>query len=242
MVNKGEVMELMVYETRQRLYNSYFDVNDKITIKSILNIFQDAASYHASKIGVGYEEMLEKNLYWVLSRIKFDILQQPKIDEEVIIKTWPLEKGRIDFDRDMKISSKEGEVLIIGTSKWCVINSSTRMLERTDNINYIGEICPDINYTDKFNKIILPNEEKNFMFNHKVQFSDLDHNQHMNNTNYANLVLNACERKTISHFEINFINESKLNDEITVSLIKQENEEYVIGTNNDKIIFVTLVK
>jgi hypothetical protein len=64
----------------------------------------------------------------------------------------------------------------------------------------------------------------------------------MNNTNYANLVLNACGRKTISHFEINFINESKLNDEITVSLIKQENEEYVIGTNNDKIIFVTLVK
>ena len=88
MVNKGEVMELMVYETKQRLYNSYFDVNDKITIKSILNIFQDAASYHASKIGVGYEEMLEKNLYWVLSRIKFDILKQPKIDEEVIIKTW----------------------------------------------------------------------------------------------------------------------------------------------------------
>lgn len=233
---------MLKYKTTMTLYNSHFDINNNLTAKSILEIFQDVASIHGEEIGVGYESMLSKNLYWVLSRVKFDILRMPKINEEVIVETWPHEKGRIDFDRDMKISSKEGEVLIIGTSKWCVINSSTRMLERTDNINYIGEIFPDINYTDKFNKIILPNEEKNFMFNHKVQFSDLDHNQHMNNTNYANLVLNACERKTISHFEINFINESKLNDEITVSLIKQENEEYVIGTNNDKIIFVTLVK
>ena len=67
-------MKEMIYETKMILYNSYFDVNDKISPKSILNIFQDVASYHAGEIGVGYEDMLAKNLYWVLSRIKYDII------------------------------------------------------------------------------------------------------------------------------------------------------------------------
>lgn len=233
---------MLRYKTTMTLYNSHFDINNNLTAKAILGIFQDVASIHGEEIGVGYEAMLSKNLYWVLSRVKFDIIRMPKINEEVVIETWPHEKGRIDFDRDMKISSKNGEVLIIGTSKWCVINSNTRMLERTDNINYIGEICPNINYADRFNKIILPNEEKQFCFTHRVQFSDLDHNKHMNNTNYANLVLNACKRKNISHFEINFINESKFDETIDVSLISHEDEEYIIGTNNEKTIFVTLVK
>ena len=87
----------MIYETKMILYNSYFDVNDKISPKSILNIFQDVASYHAGEIGVGYEDMLAKNLYWVLSRIKYDIIRMPKIDEQVIVQTWPHEKGRSDF-------------------------------------------------------------------------------------------------------------------------------------------------
>ena len=37
-------MQYMIYETKMRLYNSYFDTNDKISPKAILNIFQDMAS------------------------------------------------------------------------------------------------------------------------------------------------------------------------------------------------------
>ena len=234
-------MELMVYETRQRLYNSYFDVNDKITIKSILNIFQDAASYHASKIGVGYEEMLEKNLYWVLSRIKFDILKQPKIDEEVIIKTWPLEKGRIDFDRDFKISNLQGETLIIGTTKWCVIDTITRQLQRTNNVNYNGIHLNEKNYSDKFIKINTPELQPNYIYTHKVLYSDLDHNKHMNNTNYALLISNIIQNKEIKHFEISYLNECLLNDEIKLSSIMNDDEIIVIGEVNDKKTFISLI-
>ena len=112
----------MKHKTNITLYNSYFDLNDALTPKSILNIFQDVASVHAEEIGVGYSDMLAKNLYWVLSRVKFDIIKQPTPNQTVIVETWPLEKGRIDFDRDFLITSTDGEVLIKGTSKWCVID------------------------------------------------------------------------------------------------------------------------
>lgn len=235
-------MELMKYSTKITLYNSYFDFNNRLSAKSLFSIFQDVASIHAEEIGVGYKSMLEKNLYWVLSRVKFDILKMPEINQVVIVETWPLKKGRIDFDRDIKILSEDGEVLIIGTSKWCVIDTINRTLQRTENVNYIGEYISDINYSEKFNKISIPNFEQVQNFVYEVRFSDLDHNEHMNNTNYANLVINAIQNKKFSHFEINYLSECLLQDKIIISSVSTEDGEFVIGKNNDKTTFTAFVK
>ncbi len=233
---------VMKHSARIVLYSSYFDLNDRLSAKSILNLFQDVAGIHAGEIGVGYEDMLAKNLYWILSRVKFDVLKMPLPNQAVIVETWPHEKGRIDFDRDFKISNEEGEVLIVGTSKWCVIDTISRSLQRTDNVNYVGgEICPDKNYEDKFGKIMLP-ENFEEVFSHKVRFSDLDHNKHMNNTNYAPLATNALESQTFSHFEINFLSECVLGDSIVVSHTKTDNGEFVVGKNEGKVSFSVFVK
>ena len=230
----------MKYQTQITLYNSFFDANDNLSFKSVLNIFQDVASLHAEFLGVGYAAMLQKNLYWVLSRIKIDILKMPVPNQTVVLETWPHEKGRIDFDRDIKILSESGETLIIGTSKWCVIDTVRRMLQRTDNVNYISEsgFCQEKNYQDKFGKIVVPDGDKQEKFVHTVKFSDLDHNKHMNNTNYATLAQNAVENKFGKHFEINFNAECLLDEEIVVETLKCENKEFVLGSVNGKNSFV----
>ena len=235
-------MDYMKLKKQITLYNSYFDKNDNLSAKAILNIFQDVAAFHAEEIGVGYEEMLKKNLYWILTRIKFDIIRKPEINETVVVKTWPHEKGKVDFDRDFKISTLQGDELIIGTSKWCVINTTSRSLQRTDNVEYNGICLSEKNYEEKFNKIQLPEIEGNYKFSHTVQFSDLDHNNHMNNTNYANLVLNAVNNKNFSHFEINFLNECLLSEIIDVFVVRVENKEYVVGKVNGKLSFVCMVE
>ena len=235
-------MSIMKFKTKITLYNSYFDLNDRLTAKSILNIFQDVASIHAEDIGVGYKAMLDKNLYWVLSRIKFDIVKMPNINQTVLVETWPHEKGRIDFDRDMKILSEDGEPLVIATSKWCVIDTIQRTLQRTDNVNYNGEINPEMNYSERFGKIVLPENSFIQKFIYTVKFSDLDHNKHMNNTNYANLVLSAIENKFFDHFEINFLNECLLDDEIIVSTCKNETTEYIVGSVQGKNVFIAYTK
>ena len=228
---------IMKYETKLTLFSSYFDANDNLSIKSILSIFQDVAANHAEDIGVGYLTMLNKNLYWVLSRVKFDIIKMPEPNQNVIVETWPHEKGRIDFDRDMKILSEDGTVLITATSKWCVIDTVNRRLQEAENVNYIGEIHPEINYTEKFDKITLPESEQLFMFSHRVGFCDLD-----NNTNYANLISNAITNKSITHFEINFINECLENDEISIFKTMSNSGEYVVGKVQDKIVFSSYTK
>ncbi|MBQ4541653.1 MAG: hypothetical protein IJA23_02240 [Clostridia bacterium] len=234
---------IMKHSVKIVLYSSYFDMNDRLSPKSFLNLFQDVAGVNAVEIGVGYEDMLKKNLYWILSRVKFDVLKMPVPNQTVIVQTWPHEKGRIDFDRDFKILSEDGEVLVIGTSKWCVIDTESRTLQRTDNVNYVGEICPDVNYQEKFGKIMLPAEDSfEEVFTHEVRFSDLDHNKHMNNTNYALLAANATTKQIFSHFEINFLSECVLGDNIVVSLAKTDEGEFIVGKNADKVSFSVFVK
>lgn len=231
-------MQTLKYETKIRLYNSYFDANDHLSLKAILNIFQDVAAFHAEKISVGYEDLLKLNLYWVLSRIKFDIIKMPKIDEEVIVTTWPHEKGKVDFDRDITISSLDNEVLIKATTKWCVIDTKTRMLQRSLNVNYNGICANEKNYEEKFTKITIPDIVPKYKFTYQVNYSDLDHNHHMNNTSYAIPIVNVINNKNIKHFEINYLNECLLNDSIDINLITENNEEIVIGLVNNKQVFV----
>ena len=235
-------MSIMKYTTKIILYSSHFDINDRLSPKSILNIFQDVTAAHGEELGVGYKSMIDKNLYWVLSRIKLDIIKMPIVNQTVVVETWPQVKGRIDFDRDMKILSEDGELLIKATSKWCVIDTVKRMLQRTDNVNYDGEYCLDKNYEDKLNKIIMPNEKFEKKFVYVVKFSDLDHNKHMNNTNYANLVVNVLNNKIFNHFEINFINECLENDKICVCMYINENGQYISGLNGENIAFNAYVK
>ena len=235
-------MKPLKYTTQITLYNSYFDQNNNLSAKSILSIFQDVASIHAEEIGIGYEQMLKQNIYWMLSRVRFDIKKQPTLNQVVIVETWPHQKGRIDFDGDMKISSLDGETLIVAQSKWCVIDTINRMLQRTDNINYNGECLPNKNYEDKFVKVSLPEQEPTYKYSHNVSFCDLDHNGHMNNTNYANLVLDTIHNKLYNHFEINFVSECLENDKIDIYYTNNENGEYVVGKNADKVAFVAYAK
>lgn len=235
-------MDIMKYSTKITLFNSYFDSNGNLTAKSILNIFQDVSSIHAEQLGVGYNQLLKQNLFWVLSRVKFDVIKMPQINEIVIVETWPHVKGKIDFDRDIKILNAHNEVLIVGTTKWCVINTISRSLQRGEHVNYLGEYCLDVNYSTRFNKIVLPDGNFTQKFVYPVMFCDIDNNKHMNNTHYASLVFNAIDNKLVKHFEINFINECLLGDKIVVSSTKTETGEFVLGTVNNTTTFVAYVQ
>ena len=57
-----------------KLLNSNFDLNDRLKPTSIFELFQDVACVHGEEMGVGFEEMLEKKLFWVVSRVKYDVL------------------------------------------------------------------------------------------------------------------------------------------------------------------------
>ncbi len=235
-------MDYSKYIVKVKLFNSYFDCNDKIKPTAIFNLFQDVACVNGEQLGVGFEAMISKNLYWVLSRVKYDIIIAPKVDEEVFVETWPCEKGKIDFDRDFLIKNLNGEVLIMGTSKWCVISSVTRTLERTDNVNYNCTCLQTRNYTEKFVKTEAVEIKDKADFVHTVTFSEIDHNQHLNNVNYATYVTNTLTDYYFNHLQVNFISECKLGDEIKVFKKQTDNGYLISGYVNETLKFSAFAK
>ncbi len=232
-------MELM-YEETQVLRTSDYDFKDDIKVHSLFDIFQDLAGRHAEEIGLGYSLMSKRNLCWVLMSNKMEILGKIPYEKEVTLRTWPNEKGRVDFVRDYEVLV-DGEVVVKCSSRWVVINFETRALTRATEINYNGEVPSKKNF-DSFKKIkiVIPNDKK-YLGSHIVKLNDLDHNGHMNNSKYVEMVYNIVGKTASLNYpmiQIDFLHEALLGNEIKVYTFNQDNKIYYVGYVEDNVSFI----
>lgn len=224
------------YIEKFRLRTNDFDTYDHLTPSAVLDFFQDVAGSHAIEIGVGYEDMLKRDLLWVLLRTKYEVIKYPSLYSSLNVKTWPKPKGKIDFDREYEIYDENGDLIIRGISKWVVVNKSTRRISLTRDINYSCGLYDYSNYPESISKIEdfdidgLPYKEQ------ITTFLDLDHNKHINNTSYAKYIINSLdlsEDDFIKTFEINHIKEVQ-KDTIIKNYYKKDGKIILIkGIIND---------
>ena len=199
---------------------SDFDAQDRILPSSILDIFQDVAGQNADAMEAGYDDLIKKDLIWVLLRCRIDIIKPPEFYQEVIAYTAPHVPGRADFDRDYLITDLNGNTLIKGTSKWCVLNFKTRKIDFGNAAHGNGKyFTQEKLYEEGIKKIANFSEEGCKKYSSKTGYCDLDHNGHVNNAKYANYILNAVKLpkdKKITAFEINYIHEMPSDSEFEV--------------------------
>lgn len=235
---------ILKYSETVKLLPSQFDLNDNLLPSAILGLFQDVASIHGELIGVGFETMFKKGMYWVTIRTKYDVISQPKSYQQVIVETWPHIKGKVDFDRDYLIKDMSGKTLVKGTSKWCVISTETRKLVLPTMVDYPKDLEYEIkvNYEDKFAKTEAVLQKEKPDFEHVVLLNEIDHNKHLNNVHYAEYVFNALGVENLTHMQINYIAECKLGDNIYIYTNTKNNEHFVSGYVNGEIKFSAFAK
>ena len=196
-----------LWEKEYDLRGSDFDKFNRIKPSAVLDLFQDAAGQHAEELGVGFEAMTARDLLWVLVRIKFKILAQPKSYQRVRVKTWPLAPGRVNYRRECCVEDANGERLIMGSSEWVVIHREKRSFVS------VPDLYP---FTDGFHEEQMIDGRLGKLRSFAVAegpypvsagFSELDANGHVNNTKYANYVLDAvCPSKddVLTEFQIDY--------------------------------------
>lgn len=237
-------MSKIFYEQTVNLRTNDFDTYDQIKTSALLELFQDIAGLHAEQIGIGYEASLKSNHIWVLVRNKLEIFENPEPLTYATLKTWPHEKGRADFNREYLLEDVNGKVLARGLSKWVIIDTNTRRLCRGDSISYgEGELWDD-NYYNDVEKVVLPDTTLfKKVLSHKVTKNDLDHNKHMNNAKYTDLVFDSVDDKLfIKNLLIEYHQESKLDDIIDLYIYEDEERIYHLGMINDKKIFSSIIE
>lgn len=213
------------------------DQNDKIRVASLIDFFQDIAGLHAEELGVGYETLRNKNYAWVILYQTFEILEFPPYLDYVTITTWPKPKGRLEFEREYLMTAKNGHPLVKGISNWVIIDLDSRKLVRADEIDFNGNYVIETNYPEKSKrKLNLESTKIEETFTYVVQLTDLDHNGHMNNARYVDVIYNHMNfyatKKYISDIEIAYIKEARFQDTLTIG-------RYAVG---DKVAFIGFVR
>ena len=223
-------MEL-IYEEKQVLRTSDYDMNDNIKIHSLFDIFQDLAGRHAEMLGLGYSIISKKNLCWVLISNKIEFIDKIPYGKEVVLRTWPSANGRIDFIRDYEIEV-DGKVVLKASSRWVVINYLTRALTRTTEVNFNYQTPNKRNFSEfKKLKVKVP-ESKEECGSYKVVLNDLDHNGHMNNSKYVEMLYNMVGKNgnfNYKSIQIDYHHEAMFDDVIKVYKFIVNDSLYYVG-------------
>lgn len=231
-----------LWKKEYNLRASDFDKFSHIKPSAVLDLFQDAAGQHANELGVGFDEMIQRSYLWVLTRIKFKIISQPKSYQKVVVKTWPLEPHRLNYRREYCIENEIGERLIVGSSEWVVIDSEERRLVSAPDLYPFSDgFHPETMFEEKIGKI-RNFEENGTPYVVNAGFSELDVNNHVNNTKYASYVLDAINPSETDEpeiFQIDYRKEVLQGTRLKIYHAKEDNIVFAKGQNeNGDVMFL----
>jgi medium-chain acyl-[acyl-carrier-protein] hydrolase len=215
--------------------------NGYLKYTDLCNILQLTAAAHSEIGGISFLDMQEFDQAWVLSRMRVEIDALPKWGDIVTVKTWinSLENSRSVRALEMYVNGKK----IVGSETfWAVFNTQKRRPEALALPFEHFELYPDIRATrDGFSKINL-NHEKEIIFEKTVFLSDLDIVNHVNNVKYLEWCLDLVDEKLILNqkiesFEMNFLKELSLKDEVIIHESLNETETIFSITKENKTSF-----
>lgn len=220
------------------------DAHGNLTLRAFSNYLQESAWRHAEKLGVGFYSLAEQDAVWVLVSLKGKIEKYPKWNDEIQIKTWHKGYEGVVSRRDFIITDNNNQQIAAASSDWIIINSKTRRPVRPQHIlDPVADTAISENALENFEIHIPENQTENESL-HKVLFSELDFNGHTNNNRYFEWVANAfeplnTENKHTKYFEIQFLSECTLGDEI---ILKHQFSEktfsiYGLRSNTGKKVF-----
>jgi acyl-ACP thioesterase len=213
----------------------HVDFRQELKLSSMLRFFQEAASNHAEHLGAGYNALIEKNLFWALSRLKIEFSRIPSWGEEITIKTWPCGAERLFFRRDFEIRGEDNEVIAKGVSGWLLVSSLNL---RPQRMNALGIEIPSnegVRALNEFPDKITPIESST-LFEKDIQYDEIDMNMHVNNTRYLDWVLNCFNNEhyvshKISGLSLEFLAETRWGDTVELQKSAEGNSHFIQAVN-----------
>jgi acyl-ACP thioesterase len=207
---------------------------------------QESAANSADSLGFGYDQLIDDQLFWVLSRAKIEIISLPSLGDEIRIETWPRGLDKIFALRDFLIYDRNNSLIARATTSWLMIDGKTKRPVRND---ILAQRLPHIEATNAIDEPcgkIDTVSDPEIIHDVKVSYTDIDINQHLNNVRYIEYILNCFptdlyKNKSIKGLQVNFLSESRFDD--LIRLYKANTGEgnttyYIEGINqNEQKVF-----
>lgn len=201
------------------------DPYDNLKPSSMLAFMEESACLSAEELGFGYGAIAPKNLGFIIVNSYIELSRPIKLGEVLELHTWPLKPKNIIFFRDFELFVN-GEKVGVATTRWCMIETGTFKLMPTsafftelDFSSYNSERSVEFN-SWKIPQLL----DGELAYSKKVSYSDYDHYFHVNNTKYADFMLDAfsvseLENKYVSKLQITYTKQCKIGE--TINLYKR---------------------
>ena len=226
-------MSNYIYEEKIKI--TYYDLDcfGNLRLSSLLRLIAVASDNHATDLGFGYDYLSSLNVVFILLKVSVKIHKMPQYHQPVIVKTWPKGATGAAFLRNGEILDLDGTVMIEFASLWTLIDTIKRKIVRPSACPFVPPVA-DMEDKEPPKKIAFPNEPEHETpdYSHTVRYRDMDQNMHMNNTIYADLIMNtlpfdAIQGAQIQELQINYNNEAALHEKVTVQC-HQDNGIYTL--------------
>lgn len=214
------------------------DFNQEMKISEVMNLLQDLATQHADLLDFGYEHLLKKNQFWVLSRLRIEISRRPKWKQNLAFKTWTNGLDGIFPLRNWQLFDK-GNLILAGHAQWLILDGSTHRAIRPNKADFEGKTMDSIASTAPCKKL-KTFTDGNLLAEYPTRISDLDMNKHVNNVNYFGWIMDSlglefATRYYPSVLEINFLKEIVHPATVEVKA-NADNTQFKLCTDNCKTL------
>ena len=191
----------------------------RLGLVGLLGILQDVAWAHADHLGHGYEATIDEGAIWILSRQKLVVADWPVWRDQLTVRTWvrPVRGPLVHRDYELLVGERKvGEC----AASWLTLDVRTRRPVRPAVAGAQLQCRQDGALAFTPEKIAL-REDLAEATQFRVRNSDLDMNGHVNNTRYAQWILDSASpeadrTRRVVGYEVNFLSEIQVGDAVAI--------------------------
>ena len=225
-------------EYTKRITVTTYDCDRHMNIKmsAVLRHMQEAGEEQLRPLGHDYSELFKKNQVFIATKAAILIHKAPVLKQEIDITTWHRGSKGVQFFRDFAFCDTDGNIVLESTSSWVLVDSRDGKILRPNAFDSNLTAQPGrVSGSDSLIKRTAAPNDMEPVGERTVRYSDIDYNQHMNNTVYADIVYDFLPdgaQEKLKSFVIGFERENKLGDTISVLRKQTEGGIFVQGNNS----------
>ena len=226
---------------RYQVATQNVDFTLRATIDSLGNYILNTAGIDAKGKGFGVDALTPLNLTWVLSKLVIEVDYRPEQFAEFDLTTWINQNTRLISTRNFTIADTEGQVYIRALSQWCMLNFATRTPVALNTFEeqfapHMSEVCSPCQPPRRLTAITADQVQS-----HKVVYSDIDFNNHMNTMRYIALMVDMLpieylKNNTPFRLDVHFMNECLFGQQLSVGMQTVDNTTLFEITREDGVV------
>lgn len=222
--------------------------NNTLKNRAILEMFENIGAYHSDQAGYGARDTKDTKVTWILLDWKIEVIKRPVYGQKLEIHTWGRKMVKFYSYRDFEMFDEQGDLCVIGTSKWVLIDAVNRKMTRIGE-EILQKYQPEKKHVfleEELDKLREPNSYSSSII-YEVNRKDIDINGHMHNLYYLDLAYEALpeevyEQRPFNHVRITYKREIKLGEKVVCKYAQEEKKHKVVIWNEEEKVIHAIIQ